>query len=152
MRTGWDLDGVIADIDLFKLRTIDSMTDEKWKKELSTWYYSTREYQLNPKDYVHEGDEIYIITSRGESLEDITKQWLKKHNVYYDKLIFVHHDPGNYIGDSLEEWFNRQAQKKAKVLKESGIEVYFEDTPSTVRYLREMCPNIKVIQYGNRIN
>jgi len=151
VRYGFDLDGVIADIDIFKLRVIDSMSG-KWQGELNNWYYGTREYQLNPNMFVYEGDEIYIITSRGEHLEEITKQWLKKNSVPYDKLIFVHHNPGKYIGNELEEWFKRQAQKKAKVLKENKIEVYFEDTPSTVKYLREMCDNIIIIQYGNRIN
>ena len=151
MRIGFDLDGVIADIDLFKLRVIDSTDSKKWKDELTRWYYSARVYQLNPKDFMYEGDEIYIITSRGETLEEIAKEWLEKNDVYFDKLIFVHHDPGNHLGSSLEKWFEQMAQKKAVILERNDIEVYFEDTPSTVKYLRKLCPSIKVIQYGNRI-
>lgn len=152
MRIAFDLDGVIADIDIFQLRSADFEERPKIKKELNKWYYSTRRVQLRPIlfRYVDDSDEIYIITSRHADLEEITKKWLKANNIYYDKLIFVHHKPENIIG--LEDWFKRQARKKADILIENNIDVYFEDTPSTVKYLREFCPNnIKIIQYGDRI-
>jgi len=148
-RIAFDLDGVIADVDIFQLRLADFEERPKIKKELNKYYYSTRKVQLRPILLKHEDDEIYIITSRYNDLEEITRKWLKSNNIYYDKLIFVHHKPEATI--DLEDWYKMQAKKKADVLKENKIDVYFEDTPSTVKYLRQFCPNIKILQYGDRI-
>jgi len=151
MRIGLDLDGVIADIDIFQLRVTDFEDRKKIHKELTKWYYISRKVQFDPLLLKNEEDEIYIITSRYNDIKELTLEWLKKNNVYFDKIIFVPHKPENGIGQALEDWYKRQAMKKAKILKENNIEVYFEDCPSTVKYLREMCPDIKIIQYGRRL-
>lgn len=149
MRIAFDIDGIIADIDIFQLRAIDFEERPKVKKELIKWYYNNRKVQLRPILFKYDYDGIYIITSRYSDLEEITRKWLKNNNIYYDKLIFVHHKPETVM--DLEDWYKRQARKKANILKENEIDVYFEDTPSTVKYLREFCPNVKIIQYGGRI-
>jgi hypothetical protein len=144
------LDGVIAEIDLFKLRSIDFETREETRKELESWYYKTCKVQFDPSLLALPEDEIIIITSRDEPIKEITYTWLKKHNIPYNKIIFAHLPPGNYIGGSLTEWFKRMAELKAKILKEEQIDIYFEDTPQVVRFLRELCPSISIVVYGDR--
>jgi len=152
VRIGIDLDGVIAEIDLFKLRSIDFESNEETKKELESWYYKSCKVQFDPSLIALPEDDIIIITSRDEPLKEITYTWLKKHNIPYSRIIFAHLAPGNYIGSSLIDWFREQAKLKAKILKEEKIDIYLEDTPEVVRFLRELCPEIKIIIYGDRIS
>jgi hypothetical protein len=148
---GMDIDGVVAKIDLFKLRTIDFCKDENVKKELERWYYSTAEVGINPIDYVMSDDKVILLTSRPERLNKITVQWLQQHCIWYHVLEHVSHEAGANMGDKLQKWFEVQASKKAELINKLGIEVYFEDTPEVVVELRKLCKNCKVIQYGDRL-
>jgi len=150
LKIGFDLDGVIADIDILSLRIIDFQKDFKVRKELEKWYYSTRKVNLNPNFFCNSNDEIYIITSRFRELKDITKKWLDKNGIQYKKLLFAHLS-APYKTMSLEKWYKKQAELKANILNTEKIEVYFEDAPGVVKYLRKLCPNIKIIQYGDRL-
>lgn len=151
MRIAFDIDGVILDIDLGLIRTIDFIEDEKKRAEASLFYYTLRKPQINPCDYIHEDDELYIITGRDEKYRDITERWVKK---YYPmaKLIILGHEEPN-PDTNLEKWFIKQARKKAEALIENKIDVYFEDTPPVIREMRKILPQtIKVIQYGGRFD
>lgn len=152
MKIGFDLDGVIADIDFFKLRTVDFERDQKIKKELEYWYYASRRLLLNPDTFKLDNDEVIIITTRasvtGNNIRKLTEDWLKYQNVHYDRLYFVPVPQGQYIGQSLQEWYRRMAEEKAKIINREGLDVYFEDSPEVARYLRLLCPNTKIIRFG----
>jgi len=151
MRVAFDIDGVILDIDLGLIRTIDFIEDKKKRAEASLFYYILRRPQINPYDYIHEDDELYIITGRDEKYRDITEKWAKKYFPNAKLIILGHEEPTPET--KLEGWFIRQAKKKAIALIQNGIDIYFEDTPPVVREMRKMLPpTIKVIQYGGRFD
>lgn len=153
IRIGIDIDGVVADIDLPILRLIDTVEDKEARKNIDKYYYSYRKVELDPQLISNfTGDKVILITGRPEWLRDITIDWLRRNKIRYDKLIICDHAApfGQFSKEELDEWFKGLAIKKAEVLKREGIEVYFEDTPDTVKWLRELCPNIKIIQYGLR--
>jgi len=153
MIIGIDIDGVIASIDLPILRLIDTLGDKETIRNIEEFYYANRKLELDPQlisSFI--GDKVILITGRPEWLKDITVDWLSRNKIRYDKLIFCNHFApfGQFSKKELDKWFKELAVKKSDVLKEENVEVYFEDTPDTVRWLRELCPNIKIIQYGNR--
>jgi len=149
---GFDIDGVIAQIDLATIRLIDFVQDDKGRENVENYYFAHRPVDLNSNLFRNfEGDKIILVTSRPMKYKQLTIDWLDKHGIKYDKLIMLDHSlPTGLTGKELVEWFNGQAEKKANSLKENNIEVYFEDTPHTVKKLRELCPNIRIILYGYR--
>ncbi len=86
------------------------------------------------------GHEIYIITNRISDLSycDITQEqmrkiilkWLKKHKIYYDKLIFSN-------------------RTKLDALKENKIDIMIEDNPKNIK---EQSEEIKVLCFDARYN
>lgn len=79
-----------------------------------------------------DGHHIYIITSRhfseenseeGEKMRNITKQWLQKHNIFYDDIYFVN--------------------DKTKPIQKLNIDIMIEDSPETipifVNYTHVLC-------------
>lgn len=121
----------------------------KGNPKVETIYYETRTPLLNPYMFASEDDEIVFITGRKKELAKITKRWCKKFfpNI---KLILA---PSPQWGDESEwqAWFELVAKHKAKVINKLELDVYFEDMPETVKALRKLCPNTKIIQYGGRI-
>jgi len=149
MKLGFDLDGVIIKNNLAILRLIDLIEDPKKRKEISKYYYKQQDILLDPLKFLLEEDELYIITSRNRIYKEETESIVKK---YFPlaKLIILNHVEPHLLLD-LKDWYKKQAELKAKVIKELGIEVYFEDRPQVVRYLRNLCPNTKIICFGDHI-
>jgi len=50
-------------------------------------------------------------------------------------------------GSKMEEKPNHK-QIKADIIRKLGVEVYFEDSPNYVEYLRKELPDVKIIHYG----
>jgi len=55
MNIGWDLDGVLCEIDVGLLRVIDNMPPEA-RKSSEEWYYRERRPELNPKLFMSEDE------------------------------------------------------------------------------------------------
>jgi len=81
-----------------------------------------------------EGNEIYIITARTSNLtytDDIdtkkmhklVRKWLKKYNIYYDKLIFSKED-------------------KLEICLENNIDIMIEDKPKNINDISKKIPVI----------
>ena len=73
-----------------------------------------------------QGHNIYIITARGISEKDlysylkrITKEWLKRENIYYDEIFFE--------------------KDKKKIIQEYNIDVMIEDYEKNIRNLEKYC-------------
>lgn len=73
-----------------------------------------------------QGHNIYIITARGISeknlysyLKRITKEWLKRENIYYDEIFFE--------------------KDKKKIIQEYNIDVMIEDYEKNIRNLEKYC-------------
>ena len=120
------------------------------RKSCEEWYYRERRPELNPKLFMSEGDTFIIITSRPKRLAHITVPWVKKH---FGDVTLIQTDHETFNGNDkagLNEWLKKMAETKAKPINDNEIEVYFEDSPSTVQYLRKLCPKTKIIHYGGR--
>ena len=150
MRIAFDIDGVILSIDLGLIKVIDCMKDKKAKDACTKFYFALRRRQLNPCDFLHEDDELYIITARGEENREITERWIKRYFPMAKLIMLSSHEEPTLVVS--EEWYIKQAKRKAKALIENKIDVYFEDTAPVVRELRKLCPNTKIIQYGARFD
>ena len=73
-----------------------------------------------------QGHNIYIITARGISeknlysyLKRITKEWLKRENIYYDEIFFE--------------------KDKKKIIQEYNIDVMIEDYAKNIKKLEKYC-------------
>lgn len=87
-----------------------------------------------------QGNKIYIITARNEyglskeyygKVQELTKEWLKKQNITYDKLIF--------------------ARDEEKILRcmENNIDVMIEDSPKNIK---DISRKINVIKFNCKYN
>lgn len=89
---------------------------EKWAKNLKP--LNDAEYYI--KKLKEDGNEIYIISGRDNGeYEDpykLTREWLEKYNIVYDKLI-------------LTNAYNKQ--EKAEVCLENNIDIMIEDSINT---------------------
>ena len=56
----------------------------------------------------------------------------------------------NYVDGRDKKWYEIQAERKEKALKDNRIDIFFEDDPGVVMCLRKSCPNTKIVQYGGR--
>jgi len=149
---GFDLDGVIAELDIPTLRLIDLAlkNNDEERKHVERYYFSYRPVEVNSNLFCnYHTDKLIILTSRPKEFRDLTEEWLRNNGIRYDKLIMADNILPTGKTD-LSSWFEDMAKSKAKILKEEGVEIYFEDTPDMVKALREMCPDIKIIQYGLR--
>lgn len=97
----------------------------------------------NAKKYIdklkEDGNEIYITTGRNngdyKNPYDITINWLNKHQIYYDKLIFTNA-------------YNKQ--EKAEECIKNNIDIMIEDSTSTAINIKEA--GIRVLFMKTRFN
>ena len=109
------------------------------------WDIYFREYSINvePRNFAaevisklsKEGNTIYIITARGSHLshssnvmtkdenENIVKEWLKKNDIYYDKIIFSPED-------------------KLDICIDNGIDIMIEDKVDNINKISTKIPVI----------
>lgn len=136
MIIGFDLDGVLCDINVTQLILIQNLPSA----EVS--YYKERRPLLNPAQFLTNGDRYIIVTARRKDLGILTKRWIRRY-LPNAKLF------------SIETGFTKNvkkiAEKKLKILKRENAEVYFDDNPEIIKELRQMDNNIKFIQYGGRL-
>ena len=95
--------------------------DEKQDKEFLNRYYEKTVLKVKPKmnavekikKLKEEGNQIYLITARFPSnkfnIEELTRNWLKKYDIPYDKLIL-------------------NSQNKVIVAKENDIDIFVDDS------------------------
>ena len=87
-----------------------------------------------------QGNKIYIITARNEyglseeyygKMQQLTKEWLRKQNITYDRLIFA------------------KDEEKISQCLENNIDVMIEDSP---RNINDISRKVKVIKYDCKYN
>ncbi len=143
LRIGFDIDGVLTDMkgSSWALRIKD--------ENLTQLFCGEARPLLNPKLFLHEDDEIFIITARSKNLREITQKWCDK---YFPGVSIYQVDVKAWkSSDDWKGWFEEVARSKAKLINVLGLDVYFEDQPKTVTKLRELCPRTTIIQYGGCI-
>lgn len=132
------------------LSHLDYIQPGEDKTRTSLFYYLIRNRQLNPVDFLHDDDELFIITGRDEKYADITKHWAEKYFPMAKLIILGQDEPE--LDTDINDWLTKQAKIKSRALKKYKIDVYFEDTPEIVKRLRELCSDIAIIQYGGRMS
>lgn len=114
-----------------------------WKHNIE--YYATeypaRYYASEATNKLHElGVEIYILTARynstlnnelGLEMRTMVKKWLKKNNIYFDKIIFTN-------------------ENKSKRVDEFKIDYVIEDKPENINDISKHCPVIIMTCNYNR--
>jgi uncharacterized HAD superfamily protein len=148
LKIGFDLDGVVFEQHLGTLRLFDLYAKDNFD-ELMLYYCSSLKMQINPLDYTAEGDEIYFVTGRKQSIGEITERWAKKYFPMAKLYVTGKTIPIN--GVAVSDWSKKVAYEKSVVINGEKLDIFFEDNPVVVKTLREICPNCKIIQYGSRL-
>jgi len=129
MLIGFDLDGVICEYTPW----IEKMLQND---SIASMYYLDKDILLDPYLFLSDDDEMVIITDRPTKFKDVTKEWLKNHNIDCDVY---------FIGNKETELSSRHAAvKKSSVINDLNVEIYFEDDTRVVELLREMT-NAKIL-------
>ena len=91
-----------------------------------------------------EGNKIYLITARNESgmqpkyhgkMQQLTKEWLEKQNIKYEKLIFA------------------ADEEKLQQCLENKVDVMIEDSPKNIKNISSKIKVIKFdCQYNKHVN
>lgn len=71
-----------------------------------------------------EGHEILIISARPKQISKITKRWLKRRKIPYNKLFCVGFGKGT-------------KQRKLDVIQKENIEMYIDHDNKTIEFLRQ---------------
>ena len=115
---------------------------EKFWNEYLPYYsieYNPREFAKEVIDKLKQNNEIYIITARNEEglpleyygkMQELVRAWLKKYNIYYDRLIFT-------------------KGSKLPYCLENNIDIMIEDSP---RNILDIAQKIPVLCYDNPYN
>ena len=112
-----------------------------WNKYLPYYSieYKPREFVPEVINKLKENNEIYIITARNEDglppeyyghMQELVKEWLKKYNINYDKLIFT-------------------KGSKLPYCLENNIDIMIEDSPFN---LIDISSKIQVMCFDNPYN
>lgn len=164
MRIGVDIDGTIKDTRCAAVQVYNEVLNRNVKPEEVTDFYLDKAYGLSPgegaklwRKWEHRiyslgvplkgaaetlwklqrrGHEIYFITARPgmKHIADVTKRWLQRHGFPYD--------PSR---------LRMSAQDKAKIARELGIQLFFEDAPKHLdRLVEEGIPTVIVDAVYNR--
>ena len=147
MRIGFDMDGVLRTSNLGLLKACIAIDDfEPYKIDQLT---STQPL-LNPNFFGMIEDELYCITNcMSDESAASKKVWLQ--HFYGDRVNLI---PIQVATNAWgEDYAMPIAKAKLEKVLEEGIEVYFEDDPMIVRFMRELLTgkrndSVKIIKYG----
>jgi len=140
MVIGFDLDGVLCDINVVELCLIGQ------DLSIDQWYYKERKPLLNPAMFLSDDDKYIILTAREKRLDEITKKWI-------DRFLpgakwFSIYTGG---GSRAQEFGKKIARKKLEILKREKVEIYFDDNATVIKEFRKICKSIKFVQFGGRL-
>lgn len=136
MVIGFDLDGVIAQMDLALLKSIE------YDPALTEIYYRTRSILLNPYDFLGPDDIGFILTHRRLQWKEVTERWLAAKRIGLTTLFSRERMPNPDVPWSPVP----AAYAKAEVLKALRADLYIDDDPEEAAALREL--GISVLIYG----
>lgn len=114
--------------------------DKKQDKEFLNRYYEKTVLKVEPKKNAvenikklkEEGNQIYLITARFPSnkfdIEELTKDWLKKYDIQYDKLILNSENKVITAKEYCIDIFVDDNIKNCTEMAKVGIKTYIMDT------------------------
>ncbi len=141
MIIGFDMDGVLCDINLVELELM-----RLYNNRGEEHYYRERKPLLNPKNLMMESDTAICVTARKKHLREITKRWMNFHYPYIE----IH-----FFETDREYWEKEKiAMEKLKLLYKLNISIYIDDSSDIVYFMRKLDKENKIIflQYGGRLN
>jgi hypothetical protein len=148
---GFDLDGCLSDTNSVELRLIDNNPDPVERKFQYEIFYRQNKPIFSVKEFMHEGDRGIIITARDgndETLVKLTKRWVAKYFPEFE-LVICGQNPELKDSGRWREWQEDIVKRKVKIIRERGVYVYFDDSPTIVEGLR--AEGIIAMQFGGRI-
>ncbi len=133
----------------FELKKIEIL-DPMWARHLYGWsdeedknfwnlYYEKVMENVKPKDDAIEiinelskENNIIIITARWDResgiISEITKKWIEKYNINYDKLFIGHLDKRDIVKENDIELFIDDSFKTCKQISEIGVRTFIMDS------------------------
>ena len=125
-----------------------------WSKEENDEFYYNNIQRIamslkplnNAKEVIDklkaDGNEIYIITSRdnGEYVnpEKMTREWLEKYDIYFDKLILTgRHEKGPICKENNIDIMIEDSIKNCEDIENNGVKCYIMDTRYNKQDLKE---------------
>lgn len=133
----------------FELKQVEIL-DPMWARHLYGWsdeedkkfwdlYYEKVMEDVKPKDNAIEiinelskENNIIIITARWDResgiISKITKKWIEKNNINYDKLFIGHLDKRNIVKENNIELFIDDNFKTCKQISEIGVRTFIMDS------------------------
>ena len=149
---GFDLDGCLAETNATTLGIIDRLQIPRSEKDfLYEIFYRDLKPIFAAKEFMHEDDVGIIITARNthpKSVEEITRRWVHKYFPEF-ALVFVGNDEKLKNAGKWKEWQEDIVVRKTAAIKERGVYVYYDDSPTIVSGLRRN--NVVCMQFGGRI-
>ena len=130
MIIGVDLDGVLTPISLY--------TESKFPWFCALWlvFVPPRRKMIQKLEIWQKSEnEIIIISARPKELWELTKIWLFRYKVPFDRLVLVG------TGKGVEE-------RKLNVIQEMGVEFYLDDNLETVEYLRKNGTDVRAYHFS----
>ena len=148
MIIGYDLDGTLCDFNESVFWHVLQKVPLEQRKAAHINYFRSRKPLLNPELFCSKDDEYHVITARNEDFRPVTVEWCRKY-VPHAKSVNTSGIWASWgeNGDPDAESPNHR-QIKADMIRELGVEVFFEDTPYYIEYLRKELPEVKIIHYG----
>ena len=120
-------------------------------------YVSIRDNAKEVINKLHElGHKIIFISSRGGGYYDpytLTKEYLDRHNIYYDKLLINKQDKGRACLDEKIDLFTDDSYKHCKEVSNVGINVlmvsnYFNKEYSEFRHIDNWNQVYSIVENG----
>lgn len=150
MKIAFDMDGVLKPMDLGFLHFCVG-TSEIYKDSMESFrLHSATESKplFNPMYLAMPNDVLYVISNCGtKEFVQSKEKWLRHY--YGDRLIFKPVFVPFGLWD--KEFVSRVAKEKLRVIKEEGIEVYYDDDPAIVDELRNLTNKVKIMKLSSRI-
>ena len=151
MIIGFDLDGTLCDISGTELNLLQANKDKfknmVGRQNSELYYYLERKPTFNPRMFMAEDDKGIIITARPKTFESITDRWVKR---WYPDFPVYHLTRIIKLREckDIADMMYKVAENKLEIMRELKVEVYIDDDPHTIVYLRSMTKDIKFLQYG----
>ena len=148
MIIGYDLDGTLCDFNESVYWHVLQAIPLERRMAAHNNYFRSRKPLLNPELFCSKEDEYHVITARYDDFKSVTEEWCQK---FLPNVKSVNTSgiwtPWGDKGIKMVEKPNHK-QIKADIIRKLGVEVYFEDSPNYVEYLRKELPDVKIIHYG----
>ena len=148
MIIGYDLDGTLCDFNESVFWHVLQKVPLKLRKAAHENYFRSRKPLLNPELFCSKGDEYHVITARNGDFRPVTLEWCNKFvpNAKSVNTSGVWATWGE--NETPDEERPNHRQLKADMIRKLGVEVFFEDMPHYIEYLRNELPDVKIIHYG----